>query len=239
MMFRKLFLYSFLFLSAQNSAQIKSASFYSDYSSSLNKIAGVDNADAVGGGVKVKFILSENFSFGFSGGYKLYSIAQPNDINNWEWVFWSDRYYSKIISDLSADPNLSVLITSVQKMDLIPFSFFLGYELQLADNISISPSTEFGIYFYTKRLYAIETWSKKFPAENYTFTYSYRNFAPRKYGSPLFAKFNLDIKYNLSETIDIGGSAGFSNALISSKISDKDFPFKNELTFGLGLTVNY
>lgn len=202
-------------------------------------ITGVENADAVGGGAKVKFILSDNFYFGFSGGYKLYSISQPDDINNWGWIFWSDRYYAKIISDLSADPNLSVVITSVQKMDLIPFSFFVEYDFPIVENISISPSAEFGIYFYTKRLYAIEAWSKKFPAENYTFTYSYRNFAPRKYGSPLFAKINLDIKYNLSETLDISGSAGYCSALISSKISDKDFPFENELTFGLGLTINY
>lgn len=236
---RKLFVISFLFFCAQVTAQIKSVNIYTDYSTALNKIIGVNKADAVGGGAKVKFILSENFCFGFTGGYKLYSIAQPNDINNWGWIFWTERYYSKIISDLAADPNLSVVITSVQKMDLIPFSFFVEYELPVAENLIFSPSAEWGIYFYTKRLYAIETWSKYFPAENYSFTYSYRNFAPRKYGSPMFAKLNLDLEYRIGETIGISGSIGYSHPLLSSKASENNFPLKSELSLGLGLTIIY
>lgn len=221
------------------SAQIHSIKFYTDYSASINKLFGVDNADAVGGGVKIKFTLVDNFYFGFSGGYKLYSVSQPNDINNWGWVFWTERYYNKIISDLAADPNLSVVITSVQKMDLIPFSLFAGYDFSLSENISISPSAGVGIFFYTKRLYAVETWSKNFPAENYLFTYSYRNFAPRKTGSPFFVTANVEMNYKIDETFSLSSSAGYNHALLSSNSSDQVFPFKNEINFNLGLTIFY
>lgn len=233
------FTLTFFILQFETNAQIHSIKFFSDYSFALNKVSAVENADAVGGGVKVKFVLSENFYFGFTGGYKLYSISQPDDINTWGWVFWTDRYSNKINSDLIADPNLSVVITSVQKMDLIPFTLFAEHEIPLTEKFSVSTSAGVGIYFYTKRLYAVETWSKKFPAENYTFTYSYRNFAPRKKGSPFFANAGVDLNYSIDESFLIAGSLNYNHALLSSKPSDENFPFKNEINFNFGITILY
>lgn len=221
-------------------AQIKSISAYSDYSIGLSKRLTITNASAVGGAVKIKYAAFNNFNFGLIGGYKLYSLSEPDVLKSWGWQFWTDRYYNKIVSDLQADPNLSVVIGAVQKMDLIPLTLFAEYELPITDDFTITPTVGFGVYFYTRRMFATENWSKNFPEANYVFTYSYRNFAPSKKGNPLFINTNLDFDYKISQNFGMYSGVNFNFILPTEQsMGYSAFPFENEFSFKVGLVIFY
>lgn len=229
-----------LFFSSQLLAQIKSVTAFTDYSFAPSKRLEITNADAVGGGIKVKFKLIKNINIGFIGGYKLYSLNEPNVLNTWGWHFWTDRYYNKIVSDLAADPNLSAEISAVQKMDLIPAMIFAEYDFNFTDNFIITPSIGGGIYFYTRRMYAVENWSKYFPDADYTFYYSFRNFAPSKKGNPAFIFTGLDFEYRLFEIMSVYSSANFNYVIPSEGSMGYDaFPFENEINIKLGIVIKY
>ena len=227
-------------ISIQTFAQLKSVNVFMDYSFSPSKRLQITNADAVGGGVKVKFKVVDYFSIIINSGYKLYSLREPDVLNNWGWRFWTERYYNKIVSDLNADPNLSVDISAVQKMDLMPFSIDLNFELPYSDKLVFSHSIGFGVYFYARRMFAVETWSKYFPDADYTLKYSYRNFAPDRKGNPLFIRSSNEIKYKLFNDLNL-----FMQINISSVIPTKgsmgydSFPLHNEISFALGISIMY
>ncbi len=229
----------FLFSSVV-SAQLKSVAAYTDYSYALTKRFAITNADAVGGAVKIKYSVWDNLSVGLIGGYKLYSLNEPDVLNAWGWQFWTDRYYNKIVSDLLADPNLSVVIGAVQKMDLVPAILFVEYDINVIDKLSVTPSLGCGIYFYTRRMYATENWSKNFPDANYTLTYNFRNFAPSKKGNPVFVTSGIDIEYRTFEVMSLYTSANFNYIIPTEGSMGYDsFPFDSEISFKLGIVIKY
>ncbi len=235
-----LFITGIILLSGFSFAQLKSVTVFTDYSYAPTTRLEITNADAVGGGVKVKFAVWDNFNLGFIGGYKLYSLREPDVLNTWGWIFWTDRYYNKIVSDLAADPNLSVEISAVQKMDLMPVVLFAEYDFELADNFIVTPMVGGGIYFYTRRMYAVENWSKYFPGADYTFNYSFRNFAPAKKGNPVFAKSGLDLQYRLFETMSIYSSINYIYIIhTEGSMGYNVFPFANEVSLKLGIVIKY
>lgn len=221
-------------------AQLKSVTAFTDYSYALKNRLAVTNADAVGGGIKVKFVILDNFYLGIIGGYKLYSVREPDVLNTWGWTFWTDRYYTKIVSDLAADPNLAVEIGAVQKMDLVPVILFAEYDFELADNFLVTPSVGGGVYFYTRRMYAVENWRKYFPGADYTFTYTFRNFAPAKKGNPVFVTSGLDLQYRVFETMSIYSSINYNYIIPTDGSMGYDvFPFENEVSLKLGIVIKY
>lgn len=238
---KKIFLLSlFISFSFISFAQLQSISLFSDYSFAGKKNLEITRADAVGALVQLKFNVYENFGFSIISGYKLYSLNEPDVLRTWDWDFWTNRYYPKIVSDLRADPNLSVEIGAIQKMDLIPLILFLNYDFILFDDLKITPSAGAGVNFYTRRMFATETWTKKFPQANYSFTYSYRNFAPDKKGNPVFAKFGLSFSYNLLSYLDITASSSYSKIFETKKSMGYDtFPFDSEFSINLGISFKY
>jgi hypothetical protein len=229
----------FLF-SQFNLAQLKSITAYADYTNALTTRIEVTEADAVGGAVKVTFSLIDNFNIGLNCGYKLYSLSEPDVLNNWDWVFWTDRYYTKIISDLNADPNLAVEIGAVQKMDLIPLGIDFSYDLTLIENLKITPTVGGGVYFYNRRMFAVENWSKNFPDADYVFYYSYRNFAPPKKGNPLYINSSLIVQYKMFETLNIFSNVQYNYILETDGSFGYDsFPIGSELSIALGFSILY
>lgn len=220
--------------------QLKSITAHSDYSVALSKRLEITKADAVGGSVKAKFMVWENFSIGLNAGYKLYSLSEPDVLNSWGWNFWSERYYNKIVSDLKADPNLSVEISGIQKMDILPVGIDFNYEFDLLDNLLITPSVGGGIYFFTRRMFAQESWSKNFPSANYVFNYSFRNFAPSKKGNPVYINSGLSIEYKLFQVMNIYSAFNFNYMIpVKGRMGFDVFPFSDELTIKLGISINY
>ena len=223
-----------------SNAQVKSIHLTGDYSSALNKRLEITKADAVGALVSIKINLIDNLNINFTSGYKLYSLNEQDVLGSWDWDFWTERYYPKIISDLNADPNLSVEIGAVQKMDLIPIILLFSYDLKFIDDLNFSPSLGGGIYFYTRRMFATENWSKKFPEANYTLTYSYRNFAPDKKGNPVFTKAGFEITYTLLSYLDLTASTFYIKVIKTNGSMGYDmFPFDSELSINFGLSFKY
>jgi len=227
------------FIGNSNFAQLKSISFFSDYSSALSKKLNVGEANAVGGGANVQFDLGKNFSISFEGGYKLYSISQDNQLIAWGWDFWNNRYSNKIASDLQADKNLSVVINSSQKLGIIPVLLQLNYSYDLSSKLILTSSIGSGVYFYARTLFVIENWSKKFPSENYVFSYSYRNFAPEKKGNPFVVSAGFDLSYEFIESFQLKAGLGYKQILLGSNNGDRNFLFENELTTNLGIIFSY
>ncbi len=222
------------------SAQVISVEAYSDYSSALSLKTRTREADAVGGGIKIRLFDFKPFNLYISGGYRLYSLSEEDQLYGWGWRFWNDRYSDKIDSDLRADPNLSADISSFQKMDLIPVLIGLDYNVNLNDKVKIIPSASAGIYFYTRRLYVVEEWSKYFEDEDYTFSYSYRNFAPRKSGNPFVINAGIDAEYSLSEGFSFYSGLVYNSILpTEGSLGYDDFPFKSSFSLKLGLTIVY
>ncbi len=227
-------------ISALLNAQVRSVEIFSDYSISGAKKLNVNKADAIGGGVKIKFYIFDDISLNISGGYKLYSVNQEDQLNTYGWRFWTDRYYNKIVSDLRADPNLSVDIGSIQKMDLIPVIFSFDYNIRITEDFGLYPEIGGGVYFYTRRMYAVENWSKYFPHEDYTFKYSFRNFAPAKKGNPFFYSTAVNLYYNVWKFVDISVGAYYSGVLkTKNKFGFNNFIFENETTVKLGIILKY
>lgn len=224
----------------KGSAQLESIFLFTDYSSAQLTRLQVSEADAIGGGVKINFKVAENFSISLNGGYKLYSLNEPDVLNNWNWVFWTQRYYPKIVSDLNADPNLSVDISAVQKMDLIPVSFSFNYNFQIIEKLEVMPAIGAGVYFYTRRMYAVENWSKYFPDADYTFDYSFRNFAPSKKGNPFFVNGNLNLQYRLFSSLSVFSIFQYTYIIpTEGKFGYDSFPLDNEISIALGLAIYY
>jgi hypothetical protein len=235
-----LFITGIILLSGFSFAQLKSVTVFTDYSYVPTTRLEITNADAVGGGVKVKFTVWDNFNLGFIGGYKLYSLNEPDVLNNWGWQFWTDRYFNKIVSDLAADANLSVEIGAVQKMDVIPFIIFAEYDIEITDKFFVTPSVGSGIYFYTRRMYAVENWGKRFPAADYTFYYGFRNFAPAKKGNPVFVNSSVDLEYKLFEIMSIYSSINYNYIIPTEGSMGYDaFPLENEISLKLGIAIKY
>lgn len=228
------------FFSCFSLAQIKNISLVSDYSFANEKRLQITKADAVGALLSVEVNIIENFNLIFSTGYKLYSLNEPDVLNTWDWDFWINRYYPKIISDLNADPNLSVEIGAIQKMDLIPVMLLMGYDFKTFDNFTISPFAGAGVYFYTRRMFATENWTKRFPEANYQFSYSFRNFAPDKKGNPFIAKFGIDFNYDVLSSLTITASGNYSRVFETEGTTGFDmFPFISEISVNLGLSFKY
>jgi hypothetical protein len=229
-----------IFFSVELFAQLQSVSIFTDYSIAPSKRLQITDADAVGGGVKIKFLIAENMAININAGYKLYSISEPDVLNKWGWIFWTERYYNKIVSDINADPNLSVEIAAIQKMDLIPFYLSFSYDYSVAEKILITPSLGSGVYFYTRRMYAVENWSKYFPNADYTFSYSYRNFAPIKKGNPFYAKGELNIQYQLFEKLSLFTNFQYTYIIpTEGKFGYDSFPLENEVSITFGLAIYY
>jgi len=219
-------------------AQIQSISTFAEYASPLNKRLNVQSASAIGGGVEVSLKLYENASIGLRAAYVSYSIDQPDQLNQWNWNFWNDRYYPKIQSDMRADPNLTAQIGSFQSMDMIPVSVAVNYSAMVDDNLTIVPKLAGGVSFFTRKLYADETWTKQFPRAEYTLTYNLRNFAPEKKGTVIFLAPGCDAGYQISSDVSITVGVQYKH-YVSSITGHGDFPLENEIIAKLGLTFFY
>jgi hypothetical protein len=230
-----------LFLSAHvASAQLRSITAASDYSMATGKRMNVETASAVGGATLVRFGITEEMTLGISLGYKMYSISQKDQLTAWNWDFWNNRYSITIRSNIQADPNLSVQVGSVQKIDMVPVALHADHTFRLGESITVTPSFAAGAVYFSRRLFAIETWTKRFPAANYSFTYSYRNFAPEKSGTVFSASPGLSVAYRLFDAADVTLGVRYQQYVaVKGMVGAAEFPLDNELNISLGLDFPY
>ncbi len=141
---------------------------------------------------------------------------------------------------MKADPSLTAEIGSVQKMDFIPVSVHCDYQYSAAEDLTVAPSIGVGAAFYQRRLYADETWTKTFPAADYSFTYNFRNFAPSKKGNPLFAVVGASVHYKMFSSAGVISSAQYTHYLETpNQFGYNEFIFLNEFSFRIGLEFFY
>ena len=218
--------------------QIQSITTTASYAVGLSKRLEVHSASAVGGGVEVTIGLSGRYSIGLQAGYASYSIDQTDQLNKWNWNFWNDRYYPKIQSDMRADPNLSAQIGSVQTMDEIPVMLAVHYHAPAGGGVEIVPGAGAGFSFFSRKLYADETWTKQFPHAQYTLTYNLRNFAPQKKGNALVLAVGCDATYRIGSDVNIIAGAHYRRYM-SGTSGFEEFPLASGCIINLGLNFLY
>lgn len=232
-----------------NAQIIKSIEAYSDYSFALNRFGApkqylnsnlkITRAEALGGGVKANFKVSDSYYIGVSFGYQLYTIDQDSSLEKWNWLFWDIRYKG-IVSSLKTDPALSGILRPIQKLDLMPLFLTFNAEYKPIPQLSINPSVGVGVAFYTRRLYLEETWQKKFDQLNYTFGYTYRNFAPNKTGNPFGFSAGANIAYEFIEGFKIHSELDYVQFIKTpGSAGSADFPLERIINIKLGLTFLY
>jgi hypothetical protein len=110
----------------------------------------------------------------------------------------------------------------------------------LIENLKITPTVGGGVYFYNRRMFAVENWSKNFPDADYVFYYSYRNFAPPKKGNPLYINSSLIVQYKMFETLNIFSNVQYNYILETDGSFGYDsFPIGSELSIALGFSILY
>lgn len=243
-------LFIILLLPVTSQAQFRNLQFYSDYNVAVNRFLSASqylqkdtkiiSGSAVGGGIRVLFDATENLRVGFSAGYQLYSVQQDSALERWQWRFWETRYKGNVRDALKSDSTLSAVLQAIQKMDVYPLMLSASYALKLNDNLSLLPTVGVGINFFNRRMYLDEKWSKYYPQSNYTFSYSYQNFAPSKPGNPLSAMVALEAEYIFSELFALSMQAHYTHYFdTNDQFGYSNFPLERSYGVKLGLTVLY
>lgn len=229
-----------ILLLPQAEAQLSAVQFYGAGDMAVNKRLAVTSALSYGGGVTVSYTVMDDAFLVLDIGYANYSIDQDNVDNRWGWGIW-DRRYKNWVNIYSADTaNFRSSIVSVQNMESIPVSLKIGYLYYLTNELWFSPMIGLGAEFYTRKLYHEETWTRKYPTIGYEYTYSFHNFAPYKYGNPLFAVGGLKGSLNISQLIKIDAGISYKVFIHTSNMLGYDnFPFNSALSFQLGIGLKY
>lgn len=230
----------FIFYQANGQTKLNSISFYVDYSYPMNKRLLVHKIDAVGGGAILTFNIYKYLHLNLTAGYSLFSLQQEKALEQWNWRFYSERYSAIVKDNLRADSSLAATLNPIQKMELNIFTLSFTYQYSLTKNIFIKPEFGAGIFFFTRRLYLEETWRKKFESIDYTFEYSYRNFASNKYGNPFAVFGGISITFQPSEIFSIGTSLNYYDFFRSiGKFGYDQFPINDYLNFKIILSFLY
>jgi len=221
-------------------AQIQSISFYSNYAVALGKRLAVTNATAVGGGVELRIGVLDNYSVSIVGGYDLFSLQQDSALAQWNWRFWTERYQGIVRDNLASDSSLSATLNRVQKMDLLPLLLTVNAEFTPSKDFTLRPFVGGGFLFYTRRMYLVEDWQKRFSAIGYTFEYSYRNFAQNKVGNPAVLIGGVTAGYQVNDFITLDVAARYLTVLpTTGKLGFDEFPFTSALDFKVGVSLLY
>lgn len=231
---------NFFYCFSYSQIHLSSIAFYTDYSYPIKKRLLVKKIDAVGGGVDISFSIFKNIELAISGGYSLFSLQQDSAIQQWNWRFYTERYAAIIRDNLRSDSSLAAYLNPIQKMDLMPVQFSMKGNFNLLKSFYFKPQLGAGIYFYTRRLYLEEVWRKKFDELNYTFEYSYRNFASNKYGNPIGVFGLVEFDYQPSEIFSVGTAFGYYYFFRTPKKFGYDnLPINDYFNFKIFLTFLY
>jgi hypothetical protein len=221
-------------------AQLHGVRVFGDYSVGSWRRLSTTRVQGWGGGVELRYQLTPNFGINLQAGYALFSIDQPDAIEQWNWDFWIERYKGNIQATLQSDPNLSAVLTPEQVLEATPVALTLSAELPVMDRLVIGAYGGGGIYFFTKKLYIKEDWKKYYPEADYTFQYSYLNFANPKPGSPWTLVGGIEARYRLSSMFELNG-AFRGNYMVRTKgrRGYENLPFRLLVSGVVSLTILY
>jgi len=225
---------------AHLSAQIQSVEMYGSGIQSVGKRFQVTEAAAFGGGVKLHIVVMPNVVLTINGGFSQYSIEQTDEVKQWGWTIWERRYRNWVSIYSSDTANFSSRVVSVQSMESLPISVSLGYQFEVTPDLVVRPSVGAGIEFYTRKLYHEETWTRKFPADEYQFTYTYHNFAPYKYGNPLFMTAAVAARYSVTRLLALHADVSYAATMeTKGQFGYDNYPLSGIALVSIGIGFNY
>jgi hypothetical protein len=221
-------------------AQIQSVELYGSGALSVGKRFQVTDATAIGGGMKIHYDIGSDLMITIDGGYAKYAIEQTNEVQQWGWTIWERRYRNWVSIYTSDTANFSSRIQSVQSMEVLPVSVNLAYRIEIASDLVVRPSAGVGIEFYTRKLYHEETWTRKYRADEHEFTYTYHNFAPYKYGNPVFINAGLATRYRFSDLMMFNADVAYKSILeTKGEFGYDQYPMIGAVSFSLGISFHY
>jgi hypothetical protein len=229
-----------LFSAASATAQVHSFKAFATWSRGVEVQPGFTSATAWGLGAAVRFDLGSDLFLTVNGGYEYYSLDQDSALQRWNWKFWTDRYAGIVQANLAADSALSATLEPVQSMETLPLMVTLGVALRPLDELTILTSLGAGVVFYTRSLYLQETWEKIFSSVDYTFGYTYRNFANDKKGNPIVWLAEVEASWQVSDLIAVDLLTRFTGVVRTpGSLGYDEFPLRNTLTIAAGISILY
>ena len=200
--------------------------------------------------------------------YEVAGLEQSGVLNEWQWDYWENTYIpflpganlTRINQELvytSTDSIYSAVFDPTQKMNELRFSLGLTWEIPLGAGFTPYLGLSGGLDLYKRQLEMEEHWSKRFDLDtlqaglDYEYPLDVLHFAPPKKGQRLFVMPILGLRYTLSPSVDLDGTAhyiyypgreaieGVEKLFNISPDSEQWFPFKSKLLLTLGLTFKY
>lgn len=200
--------------------------------------------------------------------YEVAGLEQAGVLDEWQWDYWDKTYIpflpganlTRINQELvytSTDSIYSAVFEPTQKMNELHFSLGLTWEIPLGAGFTPYLGLSGGLDLYKRQLEMEEHWIKRFDLDtlraglDYEYPLDVLHFAPPKQGKRLFIMPTLGLRYTLSTSVDLDGTAhyvyypgreaiaGLENLFNISSDSAQWFPFKSKLLLTLGLTFKY
>lgn len=227
-----------ILFSSLNYAQIHSVNVFGDYSTAFSKRLEVSKGAGFGGGIIVRYDVADFLFLNISGGYSTFNVEQNNAIGQWNWRFWEERYKGNVDLYLQ-DSIYNAFINPVQTIDIYSIFLSLGTELNPLEKFTVKITAGGGILFYARKLHLEETWQKFYNDIDYTFEYSYRNFAPYKYGNPISVQGGLELGYEIYNGIKLFTSTNYLYVLKTDNMGYDTFPLNDILNIKFGITFLY
>jgi opacity protein-like surface antigen len=194
----------------------------------------------LGIGTSILLNINQFISIGIDGGYNDMKVKQDNVVEHWDWKFW-DKFYADYIYDLQKKD-------STYKSDLTPYQGIYNIPIHLMVFLKIPNRTEFtpylsiggGVYFYERNLWLEEKWSKYYPEKDYTFNYSFNNYAEVRKGKVLGFKFGIGTTYSVSEHLNLNLFGEYHQAIEINNFGNYDqFPLCSFFNLSVGLSFLY
>jgi hypothetical protein len=250
-------------LRGQVEISLESVTAFGNYLYVSQKDSGISSAYGPGGGLEVRFHLSDMFSVGIMGGYSVVHIDQDNVIDRWNWEYWIRYYKNWIISVMGTDSlylngaliptrNISsstltsgtlvgkdniykAEITPRQYVNLFPVILSLNANFAPADFLKLYASVGAGLYIFERNMYLDEKWWKNFPTVGYTFQYGFKDYANEKTGTLWGIVLSAGGRVALTESFALSAAAEFH-----SMLNDKpEFPMNSIVNVRAGIAFVY
>lgn len=212
------------------------------YTAGNGNIAAINQVRGIGTTVGFAWNILPKIRFGLSGGYFYYNVKEDSALYTWNWDYYQ-RLYSGSLSEFRANPNYDVSTLTKQYLKLKPVQISVQWTPVSFHGITPRLQLAGGVAHYERKLWLNEDWKKHFEITNaqdstynYTYEYSFHNYANAKKGWVGIVTGQLAFDVGLSKNF---GLSIFGNFSTYSKFrqDSEDFPLVN--TYQLGAAIRF
>jgi len=220
-------------------------------------------------GAQLSFFPDKPFTWNLQIAYDYQWLKQKYVLDEWDWAYWEDTYIefipgadvatvNKTLEYTSTDSIYSATFKPTQRMKELRLTTGVEYEIPITRRFGVVGKFNFGASLYSRQLHMTEHWTKRFDLDttstgkfDYEFQYNLLHFAPAQEGTRFIAIPGVELRYELSELLDLKLSADYVAYLDRKQFSwledifnigaadQKWFPLNSKALVSLGITFKY